>query len=70
MIAETLKDLLSRASFRPFRIITSGGKSYDVLTPDLVVVMRSELFIALPDGDHFVFCPYRNIALVESLQAA
>lgn len=70
MIAETLKDLLTREPFRPFRIITSGGKSYDVMTPELLVAMRSELFIALPDGDHFVFCPYRNIASVESLQAA
>ena len=70
MIAETLKELLVREPFRPFRIITNGGKSYDVLTPDLVVAMRSELFIALPDGDHFVFCAYRNIASVDSLQAA
>ena len=70
MTADELKELLKRTPFRPFRIILSGGTVYEITNPELVVVMRSELFIAFPGEDRWVFVPLLHVAAIETLQAA
>ena len=51
MIAENIRELLKREPFVPFRVVTSSGEAYIVRNPDLVTVMRSEVFIARPNSD-------------------
>ncbi|MFO0973870.1 MAG: hypothetical protein U1A27_10595 [Phycisphaerae bacterium] len=65
MLAHAIGELLSREPFRPFRIRASSGATHDVLHPELVVVMKSELFIAQPASDHFDLVPLLHIAGLE-----
>jgi len=65
-----LEELLQREPFEPFRIRVSSGDAYDVRTPHAVALLKNRVFIALPDGERWTFCPYLHIAAVESLPAA
>lgn len=69
MNPDDLHNLLKKQPFDPIRIKLSNGDAHDVRDPDLVVVMKTKMFIAFPD-DRFVLLPLRHVASVESLQAA
>jgi len=70
MTTDELKNLLKRTPFRPFRVILGSGTVYEVTNPDLVVVMKSEMFIAFAGEDRWVFVPLLHVAAIETLQAA
>ncbi|MBI4716466.1 MAG: hypothetical protein HY763_01560 [Planctomycetes bacterium] len=67
MISDQLRELLRREPFKPFRLVLSSGRHYDVRNPELVVPMRSEVFIAFPDGDRWTHLPYLHIAAIEAV---
>lgn len=66
MIADTIRDKLNREPFEPFIIRASSGKAYAVTNPDLVVLMKSSIFLAAPNSDRSATLPYLHIAGVES----
>jgi len=70
MTSDEIKSLLKRTPFRPFRIVASSGVTYEVTNPDLVVVMKSEVFIAFPGEDRWAFVPLLHVAGVETFHAA
>ena len=67
MSIQTIRELLDREPFEPFKIVTSSGESYPVSNPHLVAMMKSRLFIALPDGDRWTFVNYLHITAVDAL---
>lgn len=67
MNADEIRELLAREPFQPFRVHVSSGDSYDVQNPALAVPMKSRLFIAAPDSDHWTLVAYLHIAAVETL---
>lgn len=67
MIATDIKERLLREPFEPFRIRSSSGSSYDVPAPFLVALMKSKVFIAAPNSDHWDELSYLHIAALESL---
>lgn len=64
MIASTIRELLGREPFQPFRIRSSSGAVYKVSSPYLVALMKSEVFIAEPNSDRWAQLPYLHIAAV------
>lgn len=70
MRPEDLRELISRRPFEPFRVRLTSGDAYDVTSPDLVVIMKSRLFIAFPGEDRYALCPFLHIAAIETLLAA
>jgi hypothetical protein len=64
---ETIRELLSRDRFQPFRMVLTSGDRYAVRNPSLVVVMQSQVFIAEPKSDQFHLLRINQIAAVESL---
>ena len=64
---DSIRELLDRDPFQPFRIRASSGIGYEVRNPGLVVVMRTELFIAEPNSDRFALVPFLHIAGVERI---
>ena len=44
----------------------SSGEGYLVANPDLVVMMRSSIFVAAPNSDRAWTIPYLHIAAVEA----
>ncbi len=62
-----IREKLAREPFQPFRILITSGDTFIVRNPALVVVMRSELFIARPNSDRHAFIPLLHVAAVETL---
>jgi len=67
VIRNDIRELLDREPFAPFRLILSSGKNYDVLSPQTTVLMKSEMFIAFPDGERWSLVPLLHIASVETI---
>lgn len=66
---ESLREWVERVPFIPFRIQLAGGENFDITRRFAVAVMRTEIFVVLPD-DRWKFIPLRQIASIETLQAA
>jgi hypothetical protein len=67
VIANTIRERLWREPFEPFRIRSSSGQAYTVASPDLVVLLRTEIFIAEPNSDRWAQIPYLHVAGVENI---
>lgn len=66
MIATTIRERLLQEPFEPFIIRASSGKAVRVARPELVVLMKSEVFVAAPNSDSWTQLPYLHIAGVEN----
>lgn len=66
MIVEILKERMEQEPFQPFTVITSAGRSYEVRNPQLAVLLKSSVWIAIPNSDRMVQVPYLHVASVES----
>ena len=69
MRPDHVRELVERDPFVPFRIQLSSGDHIDITRRHSVAVMRTEIFVVLPD-DRWKFIPLRQIASIETLQAA
>jgi hypothetical protein len=67
MARDDLKDLLTRDPFQPFRVRLTSGDHYDIRAPFCAAMLKSRLFIALPNSDRSVVVPYLHIAALETL---
>ena len=66
MIATSIRERLRREPFEPFIIRASSGQMVRVASPDLAVLMRSEVFVAEPNSDRWTQLPYLHSAGLES----
>ena len=56
--------------FKPLRLFLSDGSHFDVEHPELALVTRTEVAIAIGDAslpDHMVYCDPIHITLIEPL---
>jgi hypothetical protein len=67
MISTNIREKLAKEPFEPFRIRLSSGDPYIIRHPDLVVILKSEVFVAHPNSDRHTFIPLLHIAAVETL---
>jgi len=51
MNAETIRELLRRAPFEPFELITSAGERHRVNHPEFVILLPSRVVITDPVAD-------------------
>lgn len=70
MSTSVLKDMLSRRPFVPFRVRLSSGDVYEVRHPEMALLLRNGLYVALPDEadeipDRAVWCSLLHVAAVE-----
>ena len=66
MIRDNIRELLDRDPFVPFRLVLSSGVHYDVLDPQMTVLLKSEIFIAFPDGERSSLIPLLHVTSVET----
>lgn len=67
MTRENIRELLDRDPFRPFRVVLSSDRQYDVVDPQMTVLLKSEIFIAFPDGPRSSLIPLLHVTSVETL---
>lgn len=65
MISDTLKEKLARQPFEPFVIRASSGHGYRVSSPDLIVLMKTKVFVAEPRSDQAATVSYLHITAIE-----
>jgi hypothetical protein len=65
---DTIRQLLDREPFQPFRIVLTSGDRYEVSDPHLVAILESQVFYAHPKSDRFSFIRANQIAAVDILQ--
>jgi hypothetical protein len=68
MIAASIRELLDREPFVPFRIVASSGESFTVRDPHLVALLKSQVFIAEPNSDNRTYVPYLHVASVATIE--
>ena len=66
MIVTSIRERLQREPFEPFIIRGSSGQAVRVASPNLAVLMKSEVFVAEPNSDRWTQLPYLHIAGLES----
>ena len=66
-MVQDLRELLNRRPFEPFRVCLTGGDAYEVRDPELAVMMKSRMFLALPESDGWTLVPYLHISAIESM---
>jgi hypothetical protein len=68
MIAAVLKELMSRRPFEPFRVRLSSGDAYEVRHPEVALLLRNGIYVALSNGgdlpENAVWCSLLHVASV------
>ena len=74
---DTIRELLSRRPFTPFRVILSRGDSYEIRHPEFAWLVKGGLYVGLPAANNSnghtdlperaVFCSALHLAGVEPL---
>ncbi len=67
MTADTIREMLARDPFEPFRIVTSGGESFIIRDPHAVALMKSQVFIAHPRSDRRTFIPLLHVVTAATI---
>ena len=64
--AGNIRELMAREPFLPFRLIMTSGKTYEVVSPNSAMVLKSEVFVVFPDGERWAHVPFLHIASIET----
>jgi hypothetical protein len=75
MSAAAVKDMLSRRPFEPFRVRLSSGDAYEIRRPEMALLLRNGVYIAVPEApangrgdelpDRAVWCSLLHVAAIE-----
>ena len=70
MSVAVLREKLTRRPFEPFRVRLSSGDTYDVRHPENALLVRSGIYIAVPEStgelpEVPVWCSFLHVAAVE-----
>ena len=65
---ERIEELLRRDPFIPFRIILTSGGQYDVISPLMLAVGKSELAYYFPKSDRLAHLRLNQLASLETLE--
>jgi hypothetical protein len=72
MSAAAIKERLSRRPFDPFRLKMSSGDQYEVCHPEMALLLRSGLYVALPAAaddlpSDAVWCSLLHVTSIDPL---
>jgi hypothetical protein len=67
---EAMQELLQRRPFEAIEIRLTNGEKHQVRHPEMALLLRSRIVIAVPESDRMIICPLLHIASVETLQSA
>ena len=77
MSTAAAKELLNRRPFEPFRVRLSSGDVYEVRHPEMALLLRNGLYVAVPDPptngaseelpDRAVWCSLLHVAALEPI---
>ena len=51
MTLQTVRDLLARRPFQPFRLVMSSGQTYEVRHPEMAMLTRTSILVGIDVED-------------------
>ena len=74
MTVQTFRDLLSQRPFRPFRLVMSSGRTYEVRHPEMAMLTRTDILVGVDVGAddvpaEFRICSLLHVTAVEPIEA-
>jgi hypothetical protein len=74
MNVQTFRKLLSDRPFKPFRLVMSSGKTYDVRHPEMAMLTRTDILVGVDIADdgvpaEFDVCSLLHFSAIEMLNA-
>lgn len=74
MTVQTFRELLTQQPFKPFRLVMSSGRTYDVRHPEVALLTRTSILVGTDEADdgipaEFKICSLLHITAVEPLGA-
>jgi hypothetical protein len=74
MTVQTFRNLLTDRPFKPFRVVMSSGKSYEVRHPEMAWLTKSDLLVGIDIEDdglpaEFKICSLLHITAIEPLSS-
>ena len=70
MNAETVRELLRRRPFEPFKLRMTNGDVFEIKHPEMAIVLKTKVIIGDPENDRSWICSLIHIASIEAPQAA
>jgi hypothetical protein len=72
MTVQTFRELLTHRPFKPFRLVMSSGKTYDVRHPEMALLTRTDILVGVGESDggvpaEFRICSLLHVTSVEPL---
>ena len=67
---DSLREMLHRDPFVPFRIVLTSGNHYDVVNPDMVAIGESTVFYLFPRSDRSAALRITQLAALEKIADA
>ena len=72
MTLQTFRELLAQRPFKPFRLVMSSGRSYEVRHPEMALLTRTSLLVGTDVAEdgvpaEFKICSLLHVATVEPL---
>src|SRR5438552_2665771 len=64
MTVQSFRDLLTAQPFKPFRLVMSSGKTYEVRHPEMAFLTRTSIYVAVDIADDGVPNDYRLCSLL------
>jgi hypothetical protein len=70
---EELRELLAERPFKPIRLVMTSGKTYEVLHPEMVMLLKNDILVGVDGSDDlpewFRICPLFHVSTIESASA-
>jgi len=75
MTVQTFRKLLAQRPFKPFRLVMSGGQSYEVRHPKMAMLTRSDILVGVEETDEgvpadFRICSLLHVTAIEPLPSS
>jgi len=73
MTVQTFRNLLNLRPFKPFRLVMSSGKAYDVRHPEMALLTRHDLLVGVDASDdgvpaEFKICSLLHVSAIEPIE--
>ena len=70
MSPDGIRKLLRQQPFKPFRLVMSSGKEYEVRHPETAMLLRNDILVGVDITDNgmpaeFDICPLLHVASIE-----
>jgi hypothetical protein len=74
MSVRELRERLRKSPFEPFRVVLSSGDAYEVRHPEMALLLKGGIYVAVPDAkgdlpDVPVWCSLLHITAIEPIAA-